>query len=88
MPLEALFLRVLAKINLLSRLFPPVVQLYPIPPDGDLGLCPGDSRPLWSAQRHPDHQAAAVAQLVRVPIIVEQEEDSSVPELGMMYMIV
>ena len=51
----------------------------PIPPDGHLWLGPVHPRPLRLAQHHPDHQAAAVAQLVRVPVIVKQEDNAAVP---------
>ena len=75
------------KINLLYKTridtsVSPVIQLYPVPPDGELRLCPGDPRPLGPAQHHPDHQAAAVAQLVRVAVIVKQEHDAAVPGVG------
>ena len=79
-------LRDSVEINLLSKLkvvyflvSSPVVQLYPVPPDCHLWLCPGHPRPLRQPQHHPDNQAAAVAQLVRVSVIVKQEDDAPVP---------
>ena len=57
----------------------PVVQLYSVPPESQLWLGPDQPGPLAPCETEPDHEAAAVAQLVRVAVVVEEQRDGAVP---------
>ena len=58
----------------------PVVQLYPVPPDCDLRLGPGQAGALPPAEGEPDHQPPHVSHLVRVAVIVVQQSHVTVPQ--------